>query len=115
MEYLAKTKKKTLAMRQKTITLTNVRNCQSSFRGGELVGNKLFDEVKELSGLPDEVGGELQALLDKRGLAREQMTLEQLREMLSEYLVEVNRQMEASDALSAAFHATVRSTKAPTQ
>jgi hypothetical protein len=80
------------------------------------MGNKLFEEVTDLTGLPEElIGDELKALLDKKGIAKEEMTIDCLREMLAEYLVEVNRQMEASEALSAAFHATGRSTKAPTQ
>lgn len=89
------------------------------------MGNKLFAEVTELTGLPGElIGEELRALLDKKGVIPEQLTLESLREALSEYLLQLNIQMEAAEnaensrssaALSAALLSVPHTTKAPTQ
>ena len=54
------------------------------------MGNKLFSEVTGLTGLPDElIGTELAALLEDKGLKPEQLTLDQLREVLADYLSEL--------------------------
>lgn len=54
------------------------------------MGNKLFSEVTGLTGLPDElIGTELASLLEEKGLKPEQLTLDQLREVLADYLAEL--------------------------
>ena len=60
------------------------------------MGNKLFSEVTELTGLPEElIGEELKGLLENKGVAPEQMTMESLREALADYLNELAVQIEA--------------------
>lgn len=62
------------------------------------MGNKLFSEVTELTGLPEElIGAELKTLLANKGVAPEQMTMESLREALAEYLNQVVTEMGAID------------------
>ncbi len=59
-------------------------------------GKKLFAEVTGLTGLPEElISEELKALLERKGVAPEQMTMESLREALSDYLAEVVLQLDA--------------------
>lgn len=51
------------------------------------MGNKLFAQVTGLTGLPEElIGEELKVLLERKGVAPEQMTMESLREALADYL-----------------------------
>lgn len=51
------------------------------------MGNKLFTQVTGLTGLPEDlIGDELRALLDKRGIAPENMTMDCLRAVLCDYL-----------------------------
>ncbi len=51
------------------------------------MGNKLFTQVTGLTGLPEElIGAELKTLLERKGVAPEQMTMESLREALADYL-----------------------------
>ena len=51
------------------------------------MGNKLFAEVTGLTGLPENlIGEELKALLERKGVAPEQMTMDSLREALADYL-----------------------------
>jgi len=65
------------------------------------MGNKLFSEITNLTGLPEElIGEELTKLLQLKGIAPEQMTMESLREALSDYLKEVSVQMEDEDRIS---------------
>lgn len=62
------------------------------------MGNKLFSEVTELTGLPEElIGAELKTLLANKGVAPEQMTMESLREALADYLNQVVTEMGAID------------------
>ncbi|MGE3262214.1 MAG: hypothetical protein AB7K68_10585 [Bacteriovoracia bacterium] len=62
------------------------------------MGNKLFSEVTELTGLPEElIGAELKSLLANKGVAPEQMTMESLREALADYLNQVVTEMGALD------------------
>lgn len=89
-------------------------------------GKKLFSEVTELTGLPEElISEELKSLLERKGVVPEQMTMESLREALADYLTEVITQMghdqiEQEDEISAAAIASESSVaaapiKAPTQ
>lgn len=51
------------------------------------MGNKLFRQLIELTGLPaEEIGRELRRLLGERGIDPDFVTLEQLREVLASYL-----------------------------
>jgi hypothetical protein len=51
------------------------------------MGNKLFAQVTGLTGLPEElIGPELKSLLERKGVAPEQVTMESLREALADYL-----------------------------
>lgn len=62
------------------------------------MGNKLFSEVTELTGLPEElIGAELKTLLANKGVAPEQMTMESLRAALADYLNQVVTEMDAID------------------
>jgi hypothetical protein len=59
------------------------------------MGNKLFSEVTELTGLPEElIGEELKGLLENKGVAPEQMTMESLREALADYLNQLHVEFE---------------------
>jgi hypothetical protein len=59
------------------------------------MGNKLFSEVTELTGLPEElIGEELKGLLENKGVAPDQMTMESLREALADYLTELAHHFE---------------------
>lgn len=61
------------------------------------MGNKLFSEVTELTGLPEElIGEELKGLLENKGVAPEQMTMESLREALADYLNQLHVEFEES-------------------
>ncbi|NUM89159.1 MAG: hypothetical protein HUU37_08145 [Bdellovibrionales bacterium] len=62
------------------------------------MGNELFDQVAALTGLPIEmIGPELKSLLDRKGVAPENLTMDSLREALEEYLREINAEMKAAD------------------
>ena len=64
-------------------------------------GKKLFSEVTELTGLPEDlIGEELRELLDRKGIAPEQMTMESLREALADYLTQMMFQMEEEEGSS---------------
>lgn len=59
------------------------------------MGNKLFTEVTELTGLPEElISEELKSLLERKGVEPEQLTLESLREALADYLTQVALEFE---------------------
>jgi hypothetical protein len=63
-----------------------------------MMGNKLFSEVTELTGLPEElISEELKSLLERKGVAPEQMTMESLREALADYLTQVICQFEEEE------------------
>lgn len=87
------------------------------------MGNKLFAEVTELTGLPEDlISEELKGLLERKGVRPEQMTIESLREALADYLTQVNlefqkEELEASktSAAESMEPALSFSTKAPTQ
>lgn len=54
------------------------------------MGNELFQEVAQATGLPLEiVEREFSKLLAKKGIARDEVTLENLREAMAEFLKEV--------------------------
>ena len=66
------------------------------------MGNKLFSEVTELTGLPAElISEELKTLLERKGVEPDQMTMESLREALADYLTQVIFQLEAEEAAAA--------------
>lgn len=55
-----------------------------------IVGKDLFNTVVSATGLPeDTIGGELHSLLNNNGKSVETMTLEDLREVMAEYLQNV--------------------------
>lgn len=63
-------------------------------------GMGLFRTLVEATGLPNEaVEGELNRLFEKHGLSKEQITLEQLREVLEVYLQETL--LDAKNSLGA--------------
>jgi hypothetical protein len=65
-----------------------------------MMGNKLFTQVKELTGLPEElIGPELKGLLERKGVAPEQVTMDSLREALADYLNQMAAEFEGSDLL----------------
>lgn len=65
------------------------------------MGNQLFREITDLTGLPEDlIGEELKQLLELKGVAPEQMTMDSLREALSNYLKEVSVQMEDEDRIA---------------
>jgi hypothetical protein len=65
------------------------------------MGNQLFSQVTALTGLPEElIGPELKGLLERKGVAPEQVTMESLREALTDYLTQVALQIEGE----ARFH-----------
>lgn len=62
------------------------------------MGNELFREVKLLTGLPDDlIGDELTQLLESKGVAPNELTLESLRLAVEEYLKQIDYEMNASD------------------
>ncbi len=61
--------------------------------------SELLTEVASLTGLPvDWVQTELTAIVKKSGHTPEQLTLEELRASMLEYLEEMNREMNAQEA-----------------
>ena len=61
------------------------------------MGNKLFTQVTGLTGLPEElIGEELKTLLEAKGVAPEQVTMESLREALADYLNQMAEEFEDS-------------------
>lgn len=66
------------------------------------MGNKLIVELTEATGLPkDAVNEELGRLIDRAGLERSDVTLEELRKVLAEYVQEVL--LEAKAEYDASF------------
>jgi hypothetical protein len=62
------------------------------------MGNKLFSEVTELTGLPEDlISEELKSLLESKGVEPEQLTLESLREALADYLTQVALEFEGEE------------------
>ncbi len=73
--------------------------------GWGTMGNKLFSQVTELTGLPEElISEELKTLLEAKGVVPEQVTMESLREALADYLAQVALQVEEEEKI-AALHA----------
>jgi|GEM_PF-2159106 len=61
--------------------------------------SELLSEVANLTGLPvDWVESELTQIVKKSGHTPEQLTLEELRASMLEYLEEMNREMNAQEA-----------------
>lgn len=79
-----------------------VRGCKVE---GKTLDKDLFAEITELTGLPEEViGEELKRLLEMKGIAPQELTMESLRAALSDYLAEISLQMDeeaAQDSVSA--------------
>lgn len=62
------------------------------------MGNKLFSQVTQMTGLPEElISEELKTLLERKGVAPEQVTMESLREALADYLTQVVMEFEGED------------------
>lgn len=54
------------------------------------MGDELFGEVTDATGLPtDLVSNELESLLNQAGIRREEMTIEDLRKVLANYVQDV--------------------------
>lgn len=67
--------------------------------GGAFMEEDLFGLVTDATGLPDDlVSNELTRLLQKAGIEREAMTLDDLRQILAEYVQDVL--LEAKDKFS---------------
>ncbi|HEY8278230.1 MAG TPA: hypothetical protein VIH99_01315 [Bdellovibrionota bacterium] len=78
------------------------------------MGNKLFAQVTGLTGLPEElIGEELKTLLERKGVAPEQVTMESLREALEDYLNQMAAEFaeEGADTLDELPAATAGSLK----
>ncbi|MGZ3651858.1 MAG: hypothetical protein ACXVB9_12075 [Bdellovibrionota bacterium] len=78
------------------------------------MGNKLFTQVTGLTGLPEElIGEELKTLLERKGVAPEQVTMESLREALADYLNQMAEEFADSpdllDELPATSSSAMRS------
>jgi len=68
----------------------------SVLMGGGIMGNKLFAEVTELTGLPEElIGEELKSLLERKGVAPDSLTMQSLREALADYLTQLSEEINA--------------------
>lgn len=56
----------------------------------DLIGKKLFDQVTEATGLPNDlVAGELRTLLRQAEIEPENMSLDDLRRVLAEYVQDI--------------------------
>ena len=74
------------------------------------MGNKLFAEVTGLTGLPENlIGEELKALLERKGVAPEQMTMDSLREALADYLNQMAEEFADSPEVLEELPATTSS------
>ena len=61
------------------------------------MGNKLFSEVTQLTGLPEDlIQDELTKLLADKGVSPQQMTMESLRQAMAAYLEQIQKEMESS-------------------
>lgn len=59
------------------------------------MGEPLFDQVTDATGLPKElISKELDQLLDSAGVTRDEMTLDDLRQILAEYVQDVLLQIQ---------------------
>jgi hypothetical protein len=68
-------------------------------KGSPGTDSELLSEVASLTGLPvDWVESELTQIVKKSGHAPEQLTLEELRASMLDYLEEMNREMNAQEA-----------------
>jgi len=64
---------------------------------GTPTGDELFETVVELTGLPqDAVTHELSQILDNQGCSSENLTLEDLRSALVDYLESLHQEMEGN-------------------
>lgn len=55
-----------------------------------MTGKKLLNEVAQATGLPDHlISNELSTLIESAGISAEEMTLDDLRQVLAEYLQDV--------------------------
>lgn len=63
-----------------------------------MMGNKLFAEVTELTGLPEElIGEEFKALLERKGVAPEALTMQSLREAMADFLTQIHEEINAGE------------------
>ena len=82
--------------------------------GNKLSGNQLFSQVTELTGLPEElISEELKTLLERKGVAPEQVTMESLREALADYLSQVISEVEKAEADFELLQTAEPATKTP--
>ncbi len=71
------------------------------------MGNSLFAQVTGLTGLPEElIGEELKSLLERKGVAPEQVTMESLREALADYLNQMAEEFADSPGVLEGLPAT---------
>lgn len=62
------------------------------------MADNLFDEVARLTGLPNHlIENELARLLALKGISKDQMTMDSLREVLATYLSEVASSVDAGE------------------
>lgn len=62
------------------------------------MGNKLFADVTELTGLPSElIAPELASLLENKGVVPEDVTMESLRLAMLDYLQQVSAEIEREE------------------
>ena len=77
-------------------------------------GNKLFSQVTELTGLPEDlISEELKSLLERKGVAPEQVTMESLREALADYLSQVISEVQKAEDDFELLQTAVPATKTP--
>ena len=61
------------------------------------MGNKLFSQVTNLTGLPDDmISRELIELLENRGISPDNLDMKSLREALADYLADVAAQLDVT-------------------
>lgn len=73
------------------------------------MGNKLFAQVTGLTGLPEElIGAELKGMLERKGVAPEQLTMESLREVLADYLNQMAAEFADLEDLPATSSGSLR-------
>jgi hypothetical protein len=61
------------------------------------MGNQLFKQVLSLTGIQeDSMAEELDSILGRAGVDKNEMTLDQLRQALMDYLTELHLEMEAN-------------------
>ncbi|HVK60866.1 MAG TPA: hypothetical protein VM432_04915 [Bdellovibrionales bacterium] len=76
--------------------------------GGLRMGEALLDEVTSATGLPEKlVADELTRLVKNAGLSKDAVTLDDLREMLADYLQDVMLELAEAQAQAEAQQASI--------